>query len=512
MRTNSLLLEILEVKYLSNKDVVLDEHDIKETSLESKRSSRKNAWLWYSYDMADTFFSQSVISLAFTPFVLLMGVAMGWEYPTVFIVMSVFMAGSNLLIALLGPILGAISDKAGKRKPAVIISAGIMVTATALITVWVNFWWTCFLFVIANFCYQAGRMFYDAQIPFIAETESRGFMQAIGGALAAFGSIIAIAVSIIVALPSLFGPHTSVSTGIWEVATNKLGPITVEVINGNIWMRPIDFGGLRYLFVISSVIIILISIPYLFHKEVENPPKESISPKEYVKSSLVSFKTSLKEIVSDKNSWLFFLAWFFITDAANTTILYMVPVVSTVGGDTLTGMTNYIILAGIIFSVFFGIIVGRLMNRLGPKNLFMAVGGSWFIALTIFILSGLQIGSVTIPVGLIWLGAIFIGVGFGGIWIVGRQFIMVLAPPSKLAQYGGFQKIAGRVSAIVSPLLFGLMIYVSQSLGLANAMRVALGSLLVLFTIGVVIASFIVDPHKRYLQGERAPYKGIYDK
>ncbi|MCG3222875.1 MAG: MFS transporter, partial [Candidatus Heimdallarchaeota archaeon] len=357
---------------MSNKEIVLDEHDIQETNLESKKSSRKNAWLWYSYDMADTFFSQSVISLAFTPFVLLMGVAMEWEYPTVFIVMSVFMAGSNLLIALLGPILGAISDKAGKRKPAVIISAGIMVTATALITVWVNFWWACFLFVIANFCYQAGRMFYDAQIPFIAETETRGFMQAIGGAIAAFGSIIAIAVSIVIGLPGLFGPHTPVDSGIWQVGSTAIDP------------NSINYGGLRYLFVISSVIIILISIPYLFHKEVENPPKEAISPKDYVKSSLISFKTSLKEIVSDKNSWLFFLAWFFITDAANTTILYMVPVVSTVGGEALTGMTNYIILGGIIFSVFFGIIVGRLMNRLGPKNLFMAVGGSWFIALTIF--------------------------------------------------------------------------------------------------------------------------------
>ncbi len=497
---------------MSNVDVVLDNNDIRETELESKRSSRKNAWLWYSYDMADTFFSQSVISLAFTPFVLLMGVSMGWEYPTVFIVMSIFMAASNLLIAIFGPILGAISDKAGKRKSAVLISAGIMITATGLITVWVNFWWTCFLFVIANFCYQAGRMFYDAQIPFIAETEKRGFMQAIGGALAAFGSVIAIVVSMVVALPGLFGPHTEVNTGIWEVSSTELGPIVVQIINGNIWMGPIDYGGLRYLFVISSAIIILISIPYLFHKEVENPPKEVISPSDYVKSSLFSFKTSLKNIFSDKNSWLFFLAWFFITDAANTTILYMVPVVSTVGGDALAGMTNFVILGGIIFSIIFGIIVGRLMNRLGPKNLFLGVGGSWFIALIIFILSGLQIGIMTISSHLIWLGAIFIGIGFGGIWIVGRQFIMVLAPPSKLAQYGGFQKIAGRVSAIVSPLLFGLMIYVSKSLGLANAMRVALGSLLVLFSAGIICTFFIVDPHKRYMKGERAPYKGIYDK
>jgi len=489
------------VKKLSHKEDVLDKSDIRETELESKQTSSKNAWLWYSYDMADTFFSQSVISLAFTPFVLLMGVQMGWRFATVFIVMSVFMAGSNLLIAIFGPILGAISDKVGKRKPAVLISAGIMVTMTALITVWSNFWWACILFVIANFCYQAGRMFYDAQIPFIAETEKRGFTQAIGGALAAFGSVIAIAISIIIGLPSLFGPHTHVDTGIWQVGEVAIDPNTI------------NYGGLRYLFLISAIVIILISIPYLFHKEVENPPEEKMSPREHVKSSLSAFKTSLKEIISDRNSWLFFLAWFFITDAANTTILYMVPVVSAMGGPTLEGMTNYIILGGIIFSIIFGILVGRLMNRLGPKKLFLAVAISWFIAIVIFVLSGLQIGSVTIPTWLIWFGAVFIGVGFGGIWIVGRQFIMVLAPPSKLAQYGGFQKIAGRVSAIVSPLLFGLVIFLTDDLFTPpGPMRVALASLLVLFSIGIIIALFIKDPHERYMKGERAPYKGIYDK
>ena len=30
---------------MSHDDVILDEHDIKETDLESKKSSRKNAWL-----------------------------------------------------------------------------------------------------------------------------------------------------------------------------------------------------------------------------------------------------------------------------------------------------------------------------------------------------------------------------------------------------------------------------------------------------------------------------------
>jgi UMF1 family MFS transporter len=415
------------VNEMSSIPVTLDAEDIKETELESKRSSRLNSALWYSYDMADTFFSQSVISLAFTPFVLLLGVKMGWEFSRVFIVMSVFMAGSNLLIAILGPILGAISDKAGKRKPAVLIVAGIMITTTAMITIWANFWWACSLFVVANFCYQAGRMFYDAQIPFIAETEKRGFVQALGGAIAPFGSIIAVVVSIVIALPSLFGPATHVDTGIWQVGSVVIDPDTI------------NFGGLRWLFLISAIIIILMSIPYLFHKEVENPPEEKMTAKDYWKASVSDFKTSLKAILLDRNSWLFFLAWFFITDAANTTILYMVPVVSTIGGSMFEGIVEYVILGGIVFSIISGIIIGKLINRLGSKKLFLTIGISWFIAIVIFVLGGWQVGSITIPAWIIWIGAVFIGIGFGGIWIVGRQFIMVLAPPSRLAQYGGFQ-------------------------------------------------------------------------
>ena len=97
---------------------------------------------------------------------------------------------------------------------------------------------------------------------------------------------------------------------------------------------------------------------------------------------------------------------------------------------------------------------------------------------------------------------------------------MVLAPHSKHAKYGGFQKIAGRVSAIVSPLLFGLVIFLTdpyfqgsqEIVDQAIPMRIALASLLVLFSLGILIALFIRDPHERYMKGERAPYKGIYDK
>ena len=485
--------------------------------IEAKKTSKRNVFLWFSYDAADTYFSQLIISLAFTPLALLLGIQMGWTYTFTFVIVSIFMAFSNLLIAALGPIMGSISDIAGKRKGAVIIVASIMVATTAAITGFVsfgspsfNFWMANILFVIANFCYQAGRMFYDAQIPFIAKTEQRSFTQAVGGSLSFIGSVLGVVTSMVLVI--LFGKPTHIDTAVW--ASQPTDPDTIE------------FGGLRWMFLIGAIVIIIMSIPYLFHKEVETPTKVTL--KDNFKQSRKIFRTTGKEILKDRNSLLFFLGWFFITDAANTAILYMtVTIQGAVGYDAQ--VTNYVIFAGIGGSVIFAILTGLFMNKYGPKLSFIINGVSWAIAILIIIFAGLHYKTefipgvpgvspdvtiiYSIPKWLMFFGAFFIGIGFGGIWIIGRQFIMELAPPSKLAQYGGFQKIAGRVSAIVSPLMYaGLIFAFAPQFGIRHAYRFALGSLIIFFIIGVALISFIRDPHKKYLAGERAPYKDLYLK
>jgi len=483
----------------------LSESDIIETNLEAKVSTRRNSLLWYSYDMADTFFSQTVISLAFTPYAMLLGASENWTYTKTFLIISLFMAGSNLLVAGISPILGSISDTYGKRKPAVIIVASIMVVMTALMAAWQNFWWVSFLFVIANFCYQSGRMFYDSQIPFIAAPENRSKVQAVGGALAALGSFVGIGLGLVIS--SVTDPWSSVNTNMWEIGSEEFAQV--------------EIGGLPYLCLAAAGVIILMSIPYLFHKETENPSK--LTAKENLRISMKTLGNSLKTIFKDRNSILFFIGWFFIVDAANTTILYMVPVVEGAVGIGTMLETYAIIATGILLSVVFGIITGIVLKRMGPKLTFIISGVAWSLALTFAMLAGYEykieylenyvVLVHIIPKWLMYIGAIFIGVGFGSIWIVGRQFIMVLAPPSRLAQYNGVQKIAGRVSAIVSPLIFsGMMILGTGFTSINHAFRLALGSVLAFFLIGIVFIAFIRDPYKRYDKGERAPYPGIYDK
>jgi UMF1 family MFS transporter len=474
--------------------------DVDPTSIEAKETGWGNAFLWYFYDAADTYFSQLIISIAFTPFALVMGIyQLGWSYEKSFIIVSIFMAASNLLIAVLGPIMGSLSDRIGKRKGAVIIVASIMIATSAVITAWVNFWWACIMFLIANFCYQAGRMFYDAQIPFIAKTEQRSVLQAVGGSLAFFGSVFAVLTSMMAG--RFIGDWEHIDTAVWEANPSYYAALTLD-----------DFINLRWLFVIGAIAIFILAFPYIFHKEVENPSEIGFA--ENLKESVKDLRVTLKEIVRDKNSILFFLSWFFITDAANTAIMYMAVVIQGAVGYPAE-ITNYVIFAGIGGSFIFAILTGFFMNKFGPKLTFIINGICWSIAIIIIIFSGWEIGpgGSQLAQWPMFIGAFFIGVGFGGIWIVGRQFIMELAPPSKLAQYGGFQKIAGRVSAIVSPLLFsGTIFLFAPRFGTHHAYRFALGQLFLFFIIGVILLFFIVDPHRRYLAGQRAPYVGLYDK
>jgi len=137
---------------------------------------------------------------------------------------------------------------------------------------------------------------------------------------------------------------------------------------------------------------------------------------------------------------------------------------------------------------------------------------SWIIAVTIAILACVEVnGQHIIPWQTMFAVAFFIGIGFGGIWLIGRQFVFETAPPSKVTQYQGFKQIAGRVSAILSPLIFlGIFSLASKGgLSTSNSYAISLSTLILFFIIGFIIVSRIIDVHQEYLAGERAPYKKL---
>ncbi|MHA1687486.1 MAG: MFS transporter [Candidatus Heimdallarchaeaceae archaeon] len=460
--------------------------------LESKSTSLKNIFLWSSYDAADTLFSQSILSIAFQPFVLLLAYEHGIRsYWNAFVIMSAFMVVSNILVAILGPIIGAFSDTIGKRKVPLVFVASLMCLSTLGFMVWRNLWWALIMFVVANFSYQAGRMLYDSMIPFLAKTEERGKTSGISGALSFLGTFAAVALGMVA----------------WKIWGEYSKP--EKVYNGD---ASLDYGGLVPLFGITVAAIVLFALPFLFSREKENPNQNGFH--QNLRDSIATFKNTLQEIFHYKNALIFILGWFFITDASNTAVLYMQLVIVDGAGATPNQALMIIALGGLL-SMIGAIVVGLLLDKFGPKLNFIVNIFAWIIAVTITVLACIEVnGQHIIPWQSMFLTAFFIGIGFGGIWLIGRQFVFEIAPPDKVAQYSGFKSIAGRVSAILSPLTFLIIFYSVRNTGISvsNSYAIALSPLILFFFTGLLIILKYTDVHKEYLLGERAPYKKLQNK
>ena len=96
------------------------------------------------------------------------------------------------IIFVLSPLLGAMTDRAGKRMPFLLWSTLISVAATALLARG-SFVMSAVLFIVGNAGYQAGLQFYDALLTEVATEENRGRVSGIGVGIGYVGSYIAVA-------------------------------------------------------------------------------------------------------------------------------------------------------------------------------------------------------------------------------------------------------------------------------------------------------------------------------
>jgi UMF1 family MFS transporter len=121
-----------------------------------RRIARRAVVGWVLYDLANTMFSMGVISLYFSL----------WVRDEVGATRAdsaygIITAISMAVIFVASPLLGAMSDRAPRRMPFLVVSTLLCVALTALLARF-TFMATVLCFMGANITYQAGLQFYDA--------------------------------------------------------------------------------------------------------------------------------------------------------------------------------------------------------------------------------------------------------------------------------------------------------------------------------------------------------------
>jgi UMF1 family MFS transporter len=370
---------------------------------------------WVSYDLGNTVFSFNIVSI-YLPLWIIND--MGGRDSDYGIANSISMG----VMFLTAPLLGAISDKAGRRMPYLLVTTLLCVALTFFIG---QSWGqesgqnvlltSLVLFVLANYFYQAGLIFYDALLPVVSTPETRGRIGGIGVGVGYLGSFLGVGIGLLILS---YDP------------TNK----------------PLIFQA-------TAALFLLFALPcFLFVREPRRADAQPLSPA-LVRSALGELRHTLARVKQYPGLGRFLIGRIFYADAANTMIAFMGIYVSLEVGFGETE-TQYLLLAGIAAGVVGGLCWGPIVDRLGPKRTLDVILGMWLVVFTLIA----AIGAFDLPGSLFWIAGPLAGMALGGTWTADRPLMLQLAPPRYLGQFYGLYAMVGRFAAITGPLLWALVV------------------------------------------------------
>ncbi len=397
---------------------------------------------WALYDFANTIFSFAIVSFAMGPWATsFLGETNG---TVLFTVASSASVGLN---ALVSPVLGAMSDRTGGRKRYLFVFTLLCIVPTALIG-FLDIGLGLLAFALANFAYQAALIYYDALLPDVALPEARGRLSGIGVALGYLGTIVA---GLLYGLTVTDGGDTTAAS-----------------------------------FILVAALFAVFAIPiFLLVRERRPATGVRFRAREAV-ASFGQLRTTVAHAAERPGLLRFIVGRFFYSDPINTAIAVMSLFAINAVGFTTTE-ARFVLIGLTVAAVVASFGWGFLCDRIGPKRTLMLVLASWTVGLLII---GLFLAKVPFLIA-----GVILGSGLGGVAVTDRLYLLRLSHADEVGEMFGLYGLAGKLSAVIGPLLYGAIILVlDPERSGPIAYQVAILSLLVLMVIGVVIVRGVPEP------------------
>lgn len=397
---------------------------------------------WATYDFAVNVFAMNMITTYFALWVIRDHGASDLTY-------GLAKGLSMAIVALVSPLLGSLSDRAGTRRPFLAACVALYVIASIVLAFTNQLWVGLVLFGLANIGLQLSTVFYNALLPGISTPETMGRISGYGKVLSYVGSLVAVLVGMAFATGKLLGT-----------------PL------------PLPAGGSQAVFIPTAILALVASLPILLAKFPETPREPGAAPVQH--ASWGRIIRDLKDTQKLPGVGLFLLASFFFFDTINTLrdfmSIYLVKVVglSETGGSLQTFLL-VVVLCSLVGAMFWGFVT----DKLGPKRALVGV-----LALLALAFGSLMfISTKGLVLGLIGPMA---GVAFGGVLVTTRPLLARLVPQDRLGEFFGLFILTNDFGAIVGPITWGLTVEAFKSQGLV-AYQVAVGVQLVFLLIGLAL-------------------------
>ena len=388
------------------------------------------------------------------------------------------MAAAGMVIALLSPVLGAVADAAGRRKPWIAAFGAMLVLGSCAL--WIGKPGDPSIIpplltavALGSVGAEFATVFNNAMMPTLVPPERIGRLSGNGWATGYVGGII----SLIIVLGFLAANPETGRTLLGITPLFGLDPTTHQ---GDRITGPLT--GLWF--------IVFVTPMFLFTPDY--PAKRPVPAA--LRAGLAQLMQSLGELPRQRSLATFLLANMIYSDGLVSLFAFGgIYAAGTFGWHTIQIGTFGIILA--IAGTFGAWLGGKLDDLLGPKR--VIVGSMLVLLLSLAAILLVDKDSILFikvappePGGALFAGAAeraylvlgcLIGAAGGPLQAASRTLLIRLAPKERIAQYFGLFALTGKVTSFIGPLLIGAI-----TAGTASQ-KAGMGVLVVFFAAGLAL-------------------------
>ncbi len=395
-------------------------------------------------------------------------------------------AVAGLMVAIFGPVLGAVADASGRRKPWVAIFSVVMIVGMSLL--WLaepggqsSVYVIIFAFVMASIAAEFTTIFTNSMMSSLVPSAQLGRLSGAGWAVGYAGGLVSLVImaGLIVANPA---------TGKTLLGLDPLLNLDHSTREGDRLVGP--FSALWYFVFV---------IPFFLFTPDNPGPKRQISAA--VSEGLSVLKNTILSLKDYRNILLFLIARMLYVDG-----LAAIFVFGGIYASAIFGWSSFELgLFGILLALTGAIgalLGGMLDDKLGSKLVIIgALVGLIFAALGILSVDKTHIfyiveaaeksesDAIFSSLGeRIYLAfAVLIGLVAGPLQAASRTLLARLAPKDKMAEFFGLYAFSGKVTSFLAPFFVG---FVTQ---MANSQRIGISVIMVFLLAGLTLLSLVKE-------------------
>ncbi|MFQ5701062.1 MAG: MFS transporter [Acidobacteriota bacterium] len=404
-------------------------------SVSRERARALELWGWCLYDFANSAYPTLITTVAYAVYFTQV-VAAGKSGPLLW---GVAISASMLVVGVVSPLVGAIADFSASKKKWLLLYTLVCVTCTALlffvgpgdVVAGVS------LFVVSNIGFAGAVAVYNGFLPEITDEHNVGRVSGYGYGLGYAGGTLALAAC----LPLLRGGFGADNAGAFRAA-----------------------------FPLTALFFAVFSVPtflWLRERATARPRPANVS---LARIGYRRLAATWRRVGSARELVKFLAAYVVFNDGVQTVIYFSnIYAVSVLGFSMLEAVMLF--MAVQITALGGSIAFGHVADRIGPKPTLVFTLVLWSaVVLAVF---------EATSKGRFWIIALVAGVGLGSTQASSRGLMRLFVPAGREAEYFGFFAICQKFSALLGPVVYGLVTR------LADDQRLGVLSVLAFFAVGL---------------------------